>query len=70
MAKRKAAKLKLWKLTREDYGYDEYDGCVVVAKTKEAAIEIGRANCSCTFTSCEEIPMNGEVFVLGSFNAG
>lgn len=69
MSKRRV-KLKLWKMTREDYGYDEYDGCVVVAATKENALEIGRANCGCNFTSCVEFPMSSEEFVMGSFNAG
>ncbi len=70
--------MKIWILKRDDHGYDEYDGKVIVAKNAKRAREIanentgdeGRIWTDAALVSCEEIKATEEGEVLGSFNAG
>lgn len=69
--------MKLWLITRTDYGYDEYDAFVIRAdsehRVREIAAEKAADEGAATWLNAavKEISEHGEEgIVLDSFNAG
>ena len=71
--------MKLYKVIKHKYDWDEYDSCIVRAESEDRAIELCRkmefGYCSYYFekdnVDVYEIRIEGtEEVILGSFNAG
>lgn len=70
--------MKIYLLSRDDYGYDEYSSKVVIAKNEERARELandntgdeGRIWTNSDLVFCNLVGTKTEGVLLGAFNAG
>lgn len=64
--------MKIFIISREDYGYDEYDAHMVKAESREDALRVCDDEAFTEENSTiEEITLDGESkILLSSFNAG
>lgn len=64
--------MKPYLITADDWGYDEYNSCLIVAETEERALEIARDKffIDTQKLKAEVVNLDSEKVIISSFNAG